>query len=500
MKPILALLAAASVAALVQMPGAAWAQSAPGAEDLRALRFYVQQNEAAAIQAEVRRLQSQFPGWAPPADLNDLLTAQSGPTGEIADIYARIARGDIEGMRRTLQRTRARYPSWQVPGDLAAAIELAEAQVTFDRAINTRDGVTAASIGAQTPALFRCDRINNAWNLADLHRAAGSPARALATYRQIVGACTTIPDLVATIEKAETVTSDAELLSLTATAKQRFPNHGSTFDALGQRLLAGRGRGVAAAAAVAAPVAAPVAIQPAAAVSRPAAPAAPAATPVAVAAPAPVAVAPASATMAVTPASIVMAPPTLSSLPRSGDGRLAQASSAARAGAFRECLAYSARPRSLDIAYERAWCAYNLDRPLESLSLFSAAADGGLGGTVQRDARFGMALSFLKRNMTDDAARIAAAIDLTAQQRGEVEVIILDQRGVRAYETGDHQGAVDYFNALEQAQGGLRRDLAMLRGYAFLRLGQRDRARNEFQKLHDVLATEESRTALNDAR
>jgi len=187
-------------------------------------------------------------------------------------------------------------------------------------------------------------------------------------------------------------------------------------------------------------------------------------------------------------------------LPRSGDGRLGQTRSAAASGAFRDCLARSARPRSLDIAYERAWCAYNLERPLESLALFSATAEAGLGGTVRRDARFGMALSLLKRNMTDDAARIAAATDLTDQQRREVEVIILDQRGVQAYEAGDFQGAVDYFNALEEAQGGLRRDLAMLRGYAFLRLGEREKARAQFQQLHDVLATAETRTALNAAQ
>ena len=483
MKPILALLAATCVAALIAGSGPAAAQSAPTAEDLRALRFYIQQNEATAIQAEIRRLQTQFVGWAPPSDLNDLLIAQSGPTSEIADIYARIARGDIEGMRRTLQRTKARYPGWQVPGDLAAAIELAEAQEAFDRAINTRDGVTAAKIGAQTPALFRCDRINNAWNLAALHSAAGNPARALATYRQVVTACTVIPDLVSTIEKAETVTSDAELIGLIDIAKQRFPNHAATFDALGKRLLAGRGRGVATA-----PAAAPRQTPTAAAAPRQATIPTPSTTAI-------VAPPPPTTTTAVVPP-----PPALASLPRSGDGRLGQTRSAAASGAFRDCLARSARPRSLDIAYERAWCAYNLERPLESLALFSATAEAGLGGTVRRDARFGMALSLLKRNMTDDAARIAAATDLTDQQRREVEVIILDQRGVQAYEAGDFQGAVDYFNALEEAQGGLRRDLAMLRGYAFLRLGEREKARAQFQQLHDVLATAETRTALNAAQ
>jgi len=483
-------LAGVAAAALSLMLTAAplAAQTAPGTEDLRALRFYVQKNETAAVQAEINRLKAAFPGWVPPTDLGDLSQqAQSGPTTEIADIYARLGRGDIEGMRRVVQKTQARFPGWQVPPDLARAIELAEAQVSFDRAVNARDTGQAVRLGSQTPSLFRCDRINNAWNLAELQSASGNPARALAAYRQIVATCTTVPDLVATIEKAEAVTSDAELSGLIGVARQRFTAHGATFTALERRLLAGRGRGTAPATA-SVPVVTPTRpeTRKAEATAATAQPAALVATaqPTPVAAPAP-------------PVSAVTSPVRL---PRSGDSRVAQTRSAAGAGNFADCLARSANPQSLDIAYERSWCAYNLERPLESLAYFAAAAQGGLGGTLTRDARFGMALSMLKLSMTDDAARIAAETDLTLEQRRDVEVIILDQRGVRAYEAKDYRSAVDYFDALEGLQGGLRRDLAILRGYAHLNLGDRDMARAEFQALHDVLATAETRSALNAAR
>jgi len=173
-----------------------------------------------------------------------------------------------------------------------------------------------------------------------------------------------------------------------------------------------------------------------------------------------------------------------------------QTRAAKEAGNFRQCLANSARPRSLDLAYERAWCAYNLDRSLESLAYFTAVARAGMGGSVPRDARFGMTLSMLKRGMTDDAAQIAAGTDLTLEQRKEVETIILDQRGVYAFQTGDFQASIDYLNALEQLDGGLRRDLAMMRGYAWLEMGERQRAHEQFQALHSILATPETRKAL----
>ncbi|WP_145953432.1 hypothetical protein [Oceaniglobus indicus] len=457
----------------------AHAQSAPGNEDLRALRFYVQQNETSAINAEIRRLQTEFPGWTPPQDLSDLRTIATEPTDEIAEIYMRLGRGDIEGMRRVLQRTRARYPDWQMPADMARQIELAEGQAAFDAAVDTRDVSAAARAGKQVPELFRCDRVNNAWSLAELEAAAGRSARALATYEQIVKTCTNQSEIVATIEKAEAVTSDAELTRLTQTAARRFPASASTFEQLNQRLLAGRGRGAARTATAAMP--APV---------RQAAPARQPEPPRAAAQPAP------AAPMA---APVRHAEPSPLQLPNSGDGRVARTRAAKEAGNFVQCLAASARPRSLDLAYERAWCAYNMDRPLEAMGYFTAAAEGGLGADVTRDARFGLALTLLNRNMTNDAAQIAAATNLTTKQRKEVEIIILDQRGVAAYERKEFPAAIRYLDALEQLQGGLRRDLAVMRAYAYLNSGKREEARAQFRALNDALETPETRAGLRAA-
>ncbi|HHX91898.1 MAG TPA: hypothetical protein GX700_19475, partial [Paracoccus sp.] len=181
-----------------------------------------------------------------------------------------------------------------------------------------------------------------------------------------------------------------------------------------------------------------------------------------------------------------------------GDSRVARVRGLKEAGNWANCLAQSANPRSLELLYERAWCAYNLDRQGEALAAFAAVArhGGGLGGNVLRDANFGLALSYLAHGMTEDAARVAAVTNLERQQRIEVEGIILDQRGVRAYHLRDYEQSIAYFDALETLTGTLRRDLAMLRAYAHMNLRNIETARAQFTRLNDQLATSETRDAL----
>ena len=189
-------------------------------------------------------------------------------------------------------------------------------------------------------------------------------------------------------------------------------------------------------------------------------------------------------------------------MPLRGDNRITQVRSYKEQGNWGGCLAASSNPRSLEILYERSWCAYNLDRSGEALSGFTITSQrgSGLGGDVPRDARFGMILAFLALNMTEEGARVAASTNLTQQQRLEVETVILDQRGVRAYLNGDYAQSVAYLTALERLNGSLRRDLAMLRSYGYMNGGDHDLALAEFTRLHSELATDDTRAALESLR
>ena len=460
--------------------------NAPGTEDLRALVYYIENNDQRAVQAEMRRLRAQFPGWTPPDNL-DALRAMGAPSAGVdeAPIWARIERGDFSGARELISRGRRDAPGWTPNPEMMQVLERNEAQAAFDAAVARRDHEAAIAAARRAPALMRCDSINNAWQLAEMYELAERRQQAIDTYRGVLGACTRYQDAAPTLEKANEIASLEQLEALFAVARQAAPANAARLGQLEERLRAGRGAPAqtarssqpSAASAPSRATPSPQASSTQAAASATATPAAPAAS------------APSSAV-----------PP--SRLPLRGDGRLARVRALKEAGDWATCLSASVNPRSIEILYERSWCAYNLERAGEALAGFSATARvaGQLGGNVPRDANFGIMLSSLDLGMTEEAARLAANTDLTREQRIEVETIILDQRGVRAYLQGEYRQSIDYFDALERVNGSLRRDLAMLRGYAYLNTRRLDEAEQVFTRLHGELATNETRAALNAVR
>ncbi len=455
------------------------AAQTPRPDDLRALLYYLDQNDQRAAEAELRRLRLQFPNWTPPTDLAELraLVQSAQTTVDERPIWAKIEQGDYAGARALIEQARTAVPGWTPNPEMIRLLDLNEGQAAFDAAIARRDAAAAIAAARRWPQIMRCDRINNAWQLAEMYRQIGDREAALATYRGTAATCTRRPDAIATLEKANEIATWPQMEELFAVARAAAPTNAEALAALEARLKAGRGiRGGARAQGSATPQSA-----------------------------GPSALAAASATPPQEPVAEVAPPPStgafgeqLSALPVRGDSRLAAVRRAKEAGRWAECLAASTAPRSLEVLYERSWCAYNLDRPFEALAGFLAVQQGGaaLGREVSRDARFGMILAHLALGMTEEAARLAAATPLTERQRREVEAIILDQRGVRAYQRRDYAQAIAYFNALEQLTGSLRRDLAMLRGYAYLNAREPQRAYQEFARLHAELATEETRAAL----
>lgn len=484
-------LTAACLSLTLLLSSMAQAQTTPSTDELRALRFYIEQNETAAIAAELRRLRIDYPAWTPPEDLGTLL--QTSPRVEIDQIYALLANRDPAAARRKLEETQAEYPDWTPPSDMIALIELDEAQVAFDRAISNRRPDAALSIALNEPGLLRCNRVNNTWQLAELQADSGNAAGAFTAYSQIISTCTSQADLIATLEKANSVATPEQLSALVQTAKNRLPSSAARFDEVEARLLAGRGLAPDGTTAVSPTETETATEAPATAANTPA-PAATTPRPQPAPAPAPRAAAP-SAPIATIAGAVGPGNP-LAGLRRGGDNRLNQVRAAATSNNFRQCAALSARPRSFEVAYERAWCVYNLDRTLESMALFGAVANSGLSAQVIRDARYGLALSYLDREMTDAASALAASTDFLLDQRKTIEAIILDQRGVRAFETGDFTRAITYFDALEVLEGTLRRDLAILRAYAYFSSGNAAAARAEFTRLNNQLSTSETRAGL----
>ena len=436
-------------------------------DDLRALRYYLQENDQAAARAELRRLRLAFPDWRPPENMDDLLAAQTAASVDEGAIWRLIERRDYAAARQQIERGRNSVAGWTPPSDMLRVLETNEAQDNFTAAVNARDATQAISIARRSPQLLSCERINNAWLLADMYILAGQKSTALTTYRNTVQSCPTYSQMQTTLEKSSAIASRSELRDLFGVARRANPNARPQLDQLETRLLGG---GAAPATAATPQRAAPA--QQAAAPARSATPAAPAAA----AAP--------------------------GAMPLRGDGRVTEVRRLKEQEQYARCLAASQSPRSLDVLYERSWCAFSHDRPTEALMGFQAAAQAGdaLGPNIRRDAHFGMALAYLSMNMTEQGAAAVSQVRLNEAQHREIETLVLDQRGVRAYRAGDYRQAIGYFDALEKTNGALRRDLAILRAYAYLNSGQRPTARAEFERLHAQLATAETRQGLNAAR
>jgi cellulose synthase operon protein C len=367
--------------ALGGLPAPALAQ-APSQRDLQALVVYVQQGDQTSARAELRRLQARFPNWTPPSDIASLAQGQAGANE--APIWQAIERGDFAGARAGIAQLRAASPGWAPSNEMTSLLDLNEAQARFDRAVAERRAQEAITIYRTNPQILRCDRVNNAWLVAEMHHALGQTENALATYRGVIASCPTLDIVVPTLEKANDIATVAQLDALFTQARVSIPTAGSQFDALRARLVAGRGGAAPAAPAAARPAAPPptAAVAPRPAAPQPAPPGIPAPIPAA-------------------------APPTVSgataltSLPRTGDARITQVRAALAAGDHTGCLAASTQPRSVEVLYERSWCAYNLDRPREALAGFRVVAEASMPGDVPRDARFGLALAYLALNMTE---------------------------------------------------------------------------------------------------
>lgn len=454
------LIAAATVLAGLAV-GPAMAQTA-SYDDLRALRYYVQQGDQNATNAELRRLRTAFPDWQPPADMNELLAPRAaGATVDEGAIWRLIERRDYGAARREIDASRQSVAGWTPPADMLRVLETNEAQDAFDQATAARNPSQAISIARRSPQIMSCERINNAWLLADMYVLSGQTGSAVSTYRNTVQSCNGYTQMEPTLEKASAVASRAELSRMFDVARGANRAETSRLNTLEQRLLGG---------------AAP-APQTAAAPAARSAPAAPRP----------------QQTVAATP------PVSPSRLSVRGDGRIADVRALKEREQYARCIAASQNPRSLDVLYERSWCLFSHKRPTEALVGFqaSAAAGDAIGPNVRRDAHYGMALSYLDMGMTEQGAQVASNVRLTETQRGEVEGIVLDQRGVKAYRNGNYRQSIAYFNALEQLKGGLRRDLSILRAYALLNSGQRVQAKSEFERLHAQLATAETREGLN---
>jgi tetratricopeptide (TPR) repeat protein len=121
-----------------------------------------------------------------------------------------------------------------------------------------------------------------------------------------------------------------------------------------------------------------------------------------------------------------------------------------------------------ETALSRGWCLMDINRPMEAAKAFDAALASSNRKT-REDAAYGQSLAFLRAGLSNNAAVAATKAPQTQQRAAELQIAILADRALAAFDAKRYREALIYLD--QRAQ--LRQepiDLMVLRGYAYLNM------------------------------
>jgi cellulose synthase operon protein C len=148
------------------------------------------------------------------------------------------------------------------------------------------------------------------------------------------------------------------------------------------------------------------------------------------------------------------------------------------------------------------WCLMDLNRPLEAVQAFKAALDSP-SADIREDAAYGQSLAYLRLGLTDNAAVAATKAPQRPARAVELQVSILGNRALAAFQAGRYREALVYLDQ-RAALKTETTDLMVLRAYAYQELGIPSGARQIFEVLAEtgnkdaIRGAEEIRAMMND--
>jgi tetratricopeptide (TPR) repeat protein len=130
-------------------------------------------------------------------------------------------------------------------------------------------------------------------------------------------------------------------------------------------------------------------------------------------------------------------------------------------------------------ALSRGWCLMDLNRPMEAVAAFEAALNSP-ARKVREDAAYGQSLAYLRAGLSNNAAVAATKAPQNRQRAAELQVAILSDRALAAFDAKRYREALVYLDQRAQLQQE-RVDLMVLRGYSYLNLKMYDDATRVFE-------------------
>ncbi|MBP2306808.1 hypothetical protein GBZ48_05215 [Azospirillum melinis] len=210
-------------------PGSGSAPAA-GKVDETALRYYARIGDGERMEAEIARLRALDPGWEPP---KDLFAPQPTATGvDETPFWTLMSAGKVAEARAAIAEQRRKSPSWQPSDKLLQELELAESAGRIRSASDTKRWQEVVDAAAAQPEAVACNRLDNAWRLAEAYAELKQTDRAFDTYKTIVTTCPKAKERRDTIFKASRHLSPERLRELSALGATANPATGEDYSAV----------------------------------------------------------------------------------------------------------------------------------------------------------------------------------------------------------------------------------------------------------------------------
>ncbi|ARM11805.1 tetratricopeptide repeat-containing protein [Rhizobium phaseoli Brasil 5] len=130
-------------------------------------------------------------------------------------------------------------------------------------------------------------------------------------------------------------------------------------------------------------------------------------------------------------------------------------------------------------ALSRGWCLMEINRPMEAIPAFETALQSPVR-RIREDAAYGQSLAYLRAGLSNNAAVAATKAPQSRQRAAELQVAILADRALQAFDAGRYRETLIYLDQRAQLQQE-RIDLMVLRGYSYLNLKMYDDAGRIFE-------------------
>lgn len=202
----------------------------PNALDDSALRYYARIGDVERMEAEIARLRALDPGWEPP---KDLFTPQAaGPGVDETPFWSLVSAGKFPEARAAIAEQRRQTPSWQPSAKLLQELDVAEGANRLRGASDTKRWQDVIDAAAAQPEAVACNRLDNAWRLAEAYAELKQLDRAFDRYKTIVSQCPKAKERRDTIFKASRYLSPEQVRELTAIGATANPVAGEDYSAV----------------------------------------------------------------------------------------------------------------------------------------------------------------------------------------------------------------------------------------------------------------------------